>query len=48
MSGYSNDPILASSGEHGFKGVLTKPYTLQELSDTLALVLSAGSKPGDR
>jgi PAS domain S-box-containing protein len=40
LSGYSNDPIMASSGEHGFKGVLTKPYTLEELSGTLSIVLT--------
>jgi PAS domain S-box-containing protein len=35
-SGYSNDPILASPREHGFEGVLTKPYTLEEIQRTLS------------
>jgi two-component system, cell cycle sensor histidine kinase and response regulator CckA len=39
LSGYSNDPIMASSGKHGFKGVLTKPYSLKELGETLSKVL---------
>lgn len=40
LSGYSNDPVLASSDRHGFKGVISKPYNLQELSDTLSNVLT--------
>ena len=35
-SGYSNDPILASPREHGFAGVLAKPYTLEEFQRVLA------------
>jgi signal transduction histidine kinase/ActR/RegA family two-component response regulator len=35
-SGYSNDPILASPREHGFAGVLAKPYTLEEIQRALA------------
>jgi PAS domain S-box-containing protein len=34
-SGYSNDPILASFREHGFKGILAKPYDIRELQKTL-------------
>jgi PAS domain S-box-containing protein len=37
-SGYSNDPIMASHAEYGFRGVLTKPYVLAELRETLARV----------
>lgn len=32
MSGYSNDPIMANAAEHGFVGVLQKPFNLGELS----------------
>ncbi len=42
LSGYSNDPIIAASEEHGFKGVLTKPYSMQELSETLSRVVGNG------
>jgi signal transduction histidine kinase len=35
-SGYSNDPVLASPGEHGFEGVLAKPYTLEEIQRALS------------
>ncbi|HQD35729.1 MAG TPA: response regulator [Thermodesulfovibrio thiophilus] len=34
-SGYSNDPSIAMYENAGFKGMLNKPYTLQELEDVL-------------
>jgi two-component system cell cycle sensor histidine kinase/response regulator CckA len=34
-SGYSNDPVLASPRDHGFRGVLSKPYTLEEIQRVL-------------
>ncbi len=40
-SGYNNDPILAAYLEYGFSGVVTKPYTVQELSEILHTVLHA-------
>lgn len=30
-SGYSNDPIMAEYRQHGFKGVVAKPYGVREL-----------------
>jgi two-component system cell cycle sensor histidine kinase/response regulator CckA len=39
-SGYSNDPIMSEFARYGFKGVVTKPYTVQELGDVLQRVLS--------
>jgi CheY-like chemotaxis protein len=40
-SGYSNDPVIAEYERHGFKGVVTKPYTMGELGEKLNQVLSA-------
>jgi PAS domain S-box-containing protein len=39
-SGYSNDPVMANYRHYGFKGVVTKPYTVEELSRTLHKILS--------
>lgn len=30
-SGYSNDPVMANYTEHGFNGVLPKPYTMDNM-----------------
>jgi CheY-like chemotaxis protein len=41
-SGYSNDPIMADFRTYGFSGVVSKPYTIQNLSETVrALVTQA-------
>jgi CheY-like chemotaxis protein len=34
-SGYFEGPVMAEYERHGFKGILKKPYTLQELSMTV-------------
>jgi PAS domain S-box-containing protein len=34
-SGYSNDPVIARFSDYGFKGVLIKPYRLDELKNAL-------------
>ena len=38
-SGYSEDPIMAQFRDHGFHGVVPKPYTMEELSDALRRAL---------
>ena len=39
-SGYSNDPIMSNFRDYGFKGVIKKPYLIQDMSDALQSVLS--------
>ena len=38
-SGYSNDPIMAEPAKFGFCAMLVKPYTLAEMTRTMAKVL---------
>ena len=38
-SGYSNDPVMSEYEAHGFCGVLSKPYRLEDVSMLLARVL---------
>jgi CheY-like chemotaxis protein len=38
-SGYSDDPGMTDYKEHGFSGVVAKPYTLEELGEKLSQVL---------
>jgi DNA-binding NarL/FixJ family response regulator len=38
-SGYSNDPIMSHPEEYGFKKVLMKPFTIQELSAKVSSVM---------
>jgi signal transduction histidine kinase/ActR/RegA family two-component response regulator len=38
-SGYSNNPVMANYMEHGFLGVIRKPYKLAELRHVLSQVL---------
>ncbi|MDQ7782749.1 MAG: PAS domain S-box protein [Desulfomonilaceae bacterium] len=40
-SGYSNDPVMSRYQDHGFSGMVAKPYTALELNLTLKKVLSA-------
>lgn len=39
-SGYSNDPILSEYKKYGFRGVVTKPYEVHELSMVLHKVIN--------
>jgi two-component system cell cycle sensor histidine kinase/response regulator CckA len=34
-SGYANDPIMADYKKYGFKGVVTKPYNIRQMQETL-------------
>ncbi len=38
-SGYADDPVMANYSEYGFKGIIRKPYTLQNLRAVLENVL---------
>ena len=39
-SGYSNDPVISNHKKFGFKGMVTKPYRIQEMSEALSKLLS--------
>ncbi len=38
-SGYANDPIMAEFKKYGFSGVVTKPYDIKQMQETLRKVL---------
>jgi len=38
-SGYANDPILLNFKEYGFRGVIAKPFTMEELNRVLLSVI---------
>jgi CheY-like chemotaxis protein len=39
-SGYADDPIMSNYRDHGFRGVITKPFELYDLGAALQKVLS--------
>ncbi len=39
-SGYANDPIMADYKKYGFSGVVTKPYDIKQMQETLRKVLA--------
>ncbi len=45
-SGYSDDPIMADFRRWGFRGVMRKPYRMEELARALEAVLGE-SPAGD-
>ena len=44
VSGYAQDSVITDYREHGFKAVIAKPFTLQELSWTLESVVPTTSR----
>ncbi|MCJ7600645.1 MAG: response regulator [Desulfobulbaceae bacterium] len=38
-SGYSTDPVMSKYAEYGFKGVVPKPYIIEQLRETLYKVI---------
>lgn len=45
-SGFSNDPIMSTFKKHGFSGVVTKPYKMEELADVLQTLLKQPVQTG--
>jgi DNA-binding NarL/FixJ family response regulator len=39
-SGYSNNPIMANFNKFGFKGVISKPFQLNEVKRSLEMLLT--------
>ena len=39
-SGYSTDPVMSDFRAHGFRAVISKPYRIEELGETLRKVLN--------
>ena len=47
-SGYSNDPVLANFREYGFSGVISKPYSIKNISKIVHNVLEEKEKKKER
>jgi len=41
-SGYSTDPVMSDFRAHGFRAVISKPYRVEDLGETLRRVLTGG------
>lgn len=41
-SGYSNDPIMSDYRKYGFRGVISKPYKIEDLSEIVGRVTNEG------
>lgn len=39
-SGYSNNPVMSDFLSFGFKGIISKPYKIEELSETISRILN--------
>ena len=40
-TGYSGDPIISDFRDHGFRGALPKPFTVNELKTALRDVIAS-------
>lgn len=38
-SGYSDDPVISQFRQYGFRGVITKPYSVEDISSLLSNIL---------
>ena len=47
-SGYSNDPVMANFQQFGFKAVIEKPYSINELTRTIEDVISGNDNSPER
>jgi DNA-binding NarL/FixJ family response regulator len=43
-SGYSSDPVMSDYREHGFAGVVAKPYNIEEMAAVLEAVIRPASR----
>jgi two-component system, cell cycle sensor histidine kinase and response regulator CckA len=41
-SGYSNDPVMSAYRQHGFRAMVEKPYTGEELSAAVRAAIEDG------
>jgi DNA-binding NtrC family response regulator len=46
-TGYSNDPVVQSFRDYGFKGAITKPFTLMTLRTVVRDVLTGDRTDGN-
>jgi CheY-like chemotaxis protein len=44
-SGYSDDPVMANHARYGFRALLPKPYTLNEMARVLTALFPNGRNP---
>ena len=47
-SGYSNDPVMANYQQFGFKAVVEKPYSINELTRTIEDVISGNDNSPEK
>ncbi len=41
-SGYTEDPVITNFADYGFKGYISKPYSIEELSDIVKTAINSG------
>jgi DNA-binding NarL/FixJ family response regulator len=44
-SGYSRDPVMSNHQAHGFRGILPKPYGLDQLRKVMRDVIESSANP---